>query len=88
MVVLAYNPSYSGGRDRRMMVHGRGLGKKHEVLSKNTKCKNAWGMAEVLSKHKALSSNPSTDKKKINQKNYVFHVYIPLISSEDYLRMK
>jgi hypothetical protein len=61
-------PCYVGGH--RLENHGlRMLWEKHETLLKNNKSKKglggvAWMVEELASKHKVLSSNPSTIKRK------------------------
>jgi hypothetical protein len=78
MVVHVCNPSYLGGRGKRISVRGRQPGQKHKMLSgKQTKSKKDWGMAQVveslLNKQKALSLIPTTEKKKKKRKKYFFN---------------
>jgi hypothetical protein len=66
-VVQVCNPSYSEGRGRRTAVRPNEA--KGETLTEK-QTKRARGMVQVVagahlsSKHKALSSNPNTPKKK------------------------
>jgi hypothetical protein len=62
MVVHACNPSYSRGRDRKIVSLKPARAKDRETLSQkqNTKTKRAWGMAQVVeysdSMHETLGS--------------------------------
>jgi hypothetical protein len=68
-VAHAYNPSYSGGRDREDQGSKPGQADSlQEPISKNPSQKRAGGVAQMVehlpSKHEALSLNSSTAKKK------------------------
>jgi hypothetical protein len=62
------NPRYLGGRDQK--DHFRGLPKQQLLRPylENIQHKKGWWMAQMPSKHKDLSSNPSTAQKNTNKK--------------------
>jgi hypothetical protein len=47
MVVHTHNPSYSGGRDRRIVIQGQ-LGQKPETLLDKYKAQSFRGVAQVV----------------------------------------
>jgi hypothetical protein len=72
MVVYAYDPSYKGGRSRRIEVLGS-PGQKCEMLSKEqAKSKGTGYVAQVVeclpSKCETLSSIPNTSRKERKKK--------------------
>jgi hypothetical protein len=66
-MVHTWNPSYLGSRDRRIMVPYWSWQKQETLSEKQTKSERAGGMVQVVerlcSKHKTLSTIPSTAKK-------------------------
>jgi hypothetical protein len=66
LVVYACHPSYKGGIGIRIAVQGRPCAKNKTLSEKLPESRKGWSqVAEHLpGKHKALSSNTSTAKKK------------------------
>jgi hypothetical protein len=69
MEVHICNPSYIGGRSRRIVVQGQPTQSTRPYLEKHTKVKKAGGgvaqvLEHLLTKCKALSSNPVLPEKK------------------------
>jgi hypothetical protein len=66
-VAHAYDPTFTGGRGRRIVVQGCEQMHKKTLSKKQTKAKRVGGVTQVVehlpSKHEALSSNSSTAKK-------------------------
>jgi hypothetical protein len=65
-LVHTCNPSYSGGRDRRIEVQSHSRQIVHETLSQKHPSQKINGGGELVEwlKVKTLSSSPSTAKKK------------------------
>jgi hypothetical protein len=83
-VAHAYNPSYSGGMIREIMVQAtpgkRKKKKKRKQMQSNSLSKRAGGMAQeveyLLSKcEEALYANPSIIKKRKKNLKYLNHSY-------------
>jgi hypothetical protein len=69
VVVYVYNPSYTGGIRRSIMISSQSSpGKNERPHLKNNRKQKGMGASQVVehlpSKHKALSLNPRTRKKK------------------------
>jgi hypothetical protein len=64
LVVYPCNPSYKGGRGRRVPVPDQPRKKMQDLIWKITHSKKDWGHGSsdraLAFKHKALSSNPNT----------------------------
>jgi hypothetical protein len=79
MMVCAFHPRYKGSINRSITIQAiPGIFCK-TLFKKISEAKRAWGMAQVIeclhSKHKALSSNPSSAKKtKTKTKHKKSHV--------------